>query len=164
MLSAVLQLLKPTFLLKEKENAILDYDKIKEKLNSRRCTKYDVSCSSSGGNRKTRIRTWRFVSSGICHTYTEDGRCVVIKNSVDKFLYLRLCPGVTRKVMYSARRFYSRRSRWPSILPKKLYRRTFLSSEFFKKCRLYRNVWFVWQKIRLEHNFNGYSLEKYSWC
>ncbi len=39
--------------------------------------KYDVSCASSGSRRKnTGKRLGNAASSGICHTYTEDGRCV----------------------------------------------------------------------------------------
>jgi putative DNA modification/repair radical SAM protein len=38
--------------------------------------KYDVSCSSSGSNRKNEGGLGNSSSSGICHTYTEDGRCV----------------------------------------------------------------------------------------
>lgn len=38
--------------------------------------KYDVSCSSSAGKRKNTGGLGNSSSSGICHTYTEDGRCV----------------------------------------------------------------------------------------
>src|SRR5688572_17683537 len=39
--------------------------------------KYDVSCSSSGGTRKNdNGGLGNSHKSGICHTYTEDGRCV----------------------------------------------------------------------------------------
>ena len=39
--------------------------------------KYDVSCSSSGSDRKnTNKGLGNGHQSGICHTYTEDGRCV----------------------------------------------------------------------------------------
>jgi probable DNA metabolism protein len=39
--------------------------------------KYDVSCASSGSRRKNKIRQLgNAAPSGICHTYTEDGRCV----------------------------------------------------------------------------------------
>ena len=44
--------------------------------------KYDVSCSSSGSKRKN-TRT----GLGICHTYTEDGRCV----SLLKILLTNFC-------------------------------------------------------------------------
>jgi probable DNA metabolism protein len=39
--------------------------------------KYDVSCASSGSRRKNfGKRLGNTAASGICHTYTEDGRCV----------------------------------------------------------------------------------------
>src|SRR5690606_39190769 len=38
--------------------------------------KYDVSCSSSDSKRKNNGVIGDAYSSGICHTYTEDERCV----------------------------------------------------------------------------------------
>lgn len=50
--------------------------------------KYDVSCSSSGSRRKNKgHRLGNAASCGICHTYTEDGRCV----SLLKILYTNIC-------------------------------------------------------------------------
>jgi probable DNA metabolism protein len=50
--------------------------------------KYDVSCASSGSRRKnTNRRLGNASSCGICHTYTEDGRCV----SLLKILYTNVC-------------------------------------------------------------------------
>lgn len=50
--------------------------------------KYDVSCSSSGSKRKnTRTGLGNSTGSGICHTYTEDGRCV----SLLKILLTNFC-------------------------------------------------------------------------
>jgi probable DNA metabolism protein len=50
--------------------------------------KYDVSCASSGSRRKnTRGGLGNAAPSGICHTYTEDGRCV----SLLKILYTNFC-------------------------------------------------------------------------
>src|SRR4051812_47938082 len=54
------------------------YDRIREKLQVLAdAAKYDVSCSSGGGKRKNDNKGLGDSSqSGICHTYTEDGRCV----------------------------------------------------------------------------------------
>ena len=54
------------------------FDRIREKLNILAdAAKYDVSCSSSGGTRKNDTKgLGNSHTSGICHTYTEDGRCV----------------------------------------------------------------------------------------
>jgi putative DNA modification/repair radical SAM protein len=50
--------------------------------------KYDVSCSSSGGNRATpQGGMGNAAPSGICHTFTEDGRCV----SLLKVLLSNVC-------------------------------------------------------------------------
>jgi predicted DNA-binding helix-hairpin-helix protein len=38
--------------------------------------KYDVSCSSSGSSRKNAGGTGNAGPAGICHSWTEDGRCV----------------------------------------------------------------------------------------
>ncbi len=50
--------------------------------------KYDVSCASSGSRRRnTGGRLGNAAPSGICHTYTEDGRCV----SLLKILFTNAC-------------------------------------------------------------------------
>ncbi|NJW54352.1 radical SAM protein, partial [Salinimicrobium sp. CDJ15-91] len=56
----------------------MDYERIKEKLSILAdAAKYDVSCSSSGSKRKNTTKGLGDSSGmGICHSYTEDGRCV----------------------------------------------------------------------------------------
>lgn len=49
--------------------------------------KYDVSCSSSGSRRRNRGGTGEAASSGICHSWTPDGRCV----SLLKILFTNRC-------------------------------------------------------------------------
>ncbi len=50
--------------------------------------KFDVSCASSGSRRNNiGRRLGNTTPSGICHTYTEDGRCV----SLLKILYTNIC-------------------------------------------------------------------------
>ncbi len=39
--------------------------------------KYDASCSSSGSNRKNEGGMGNGHISGICHSFTSDGRCVL---------------------------------------------------------------------------------------
>ncbi len=57
-------------------------DRIREKLSILAdAAKYDVSCSSSGSNRKNHNKGIGDTGSGICHTYTEDGRCVSCEKS-----------------------------------------------------------------------------------
>lgn len=53
-------------------------DRIVQKLNILAdAAKYDVSCSSSGSNRANKNKgIGNANQGGICHSYTEDGRCV----------------------------------------------------------------------------------------
>ena len=53
-------------------------DPLLEKLNILgNAAKYDVSCSSSGSNRaNTGNELGNTISAGICHSFTEDGRCI----------------------------------------------------------------------------------------
>lgn len=139
------------------------YDRIREKLTILAdAAKYDVSCSSSGGNRKnTNKGIGDSSASGICHTYTEDGRCV----SLLKILLTNHC-------IYDCAFCVSRRSNDVKRaaftveevveLTMSFYRRNyieglFLSSGIFKNAdftmeRLLRIV----KKLRLEERFNGY--------
>lgn len=124
--------------------------------------KYDVSCSSSGSNRKNLNKGLGDANGGgICHTYTEDGRCV----SLLKILLTNHC-------IYDCAFCVSRRSNDVKRaaftveevveLTMNFYRRNyieglFLSSGIFKNAdytmeRLVRIV----KTLRLEHRFNGY--------
>lgn len=138
-------------------------DRIREKLSILAdAAKYDVSCSSSGSNRKnTATGLGDASASGICHTYTEDGRCV----SLLKILLTNHC-------IYDCAFCVSRKSNDVKRaaftveevveLTMNFYRRNyieglFLSSGIFKNAdytmeRLVRIV----KKLRLENNFNGY--------
>ena len=49
--------------------------------------KYDVSCSSSGSNRKNSGGIGNASMSGICHSWSEDGRCI----SLLKILFTNHC-------------------------------------------------------------------------
>lgn len=138
-------------------------DRIREKLTILAdAAKYDVSCSSSGGNRKNNNKgIGDSSSSGICHTYTEDGRCV----SLLKILLTNHC-------IYDCAFCVSRKSNDVKraaftvdevvTLTMDFYRRNyieglFLSSGIFKNAdftmeRLTRIV----KKLRIEERFNGY--------
>ncbi len=139
------------------------YDRIREKLSILAdAAKYDVSCSSSGGNRKNDNKGIGDSSaSGICHTYTEDGRCV----SLLKILLTNHC-------VYDCAFCVSRKSNDVKRaaftvdevveLTMSFYRRNyieglFLSSGIFKNAdftmeRLVR----IAKRLRLEERFNGY--------
>lgn len=138
-------------------------ERIREKLSILAdAAKYDVSCSSSGGTRKNDNKgLGDSHSSGICHTYTEDGRCV----SLLKILLTNHC-------IYDCAFCVSRKSNDIEraaftveevvSLTINFYRRNyieglFLSSGIFKNAdftmeRLLKVV----KKLRLEERFNGY--------
>lgn len=124
--------------------------------------KYDVSCSSSGGNRKNKKGGIGNASiGGICHSFTPDGRCV----SLLKILMSNVC-------IYDCSYCVSRTSNdFPraTFTPDEIcditinfYKRNyieglFLSSAIVKNAnftmeKLYQTVY----KLRNEHNFNGY--------
>jgi putative DNA modification/repair radical SAM protein len=141
----------------------LNFDKIKEKLEILAdAAKYDVSCSSSGGNRKNTSKGLGDSSAtGICHSYTEDGRCVsLLKILLTNFCIYDCAYCVTRKSNDIQRAAFTVEE--VVDLTINFYRRNyieglFLSSGIFKNAdytmeRLVR----VAKKLRLEHNFNGY--------
>jgi putative DNA modification/repair radical SAM protein len=141
----------------------LNYDKLKDKLEILAdAAKYDVSCSSSGGNRKnTNKGLGDSSASGICHTYTEDGRCVsLLKILLTNFCIYDCAYCVTRKSNDIQRAAFTVEE--VVDLTINFYRRNyieglFLSSGIFKNAdytmeRLVR----VAKKLRLEHKFNGY--------
>ena len=141
----------------------MNFERIKEKLNILAdAAKYDVSCASSGSSRtNTNKGLGNSTGMGICHSYTEDGRCV----SLLKILLTNHC-------IYDCAYCVSRRTndikragfkvQEVVDLTINFYRRNyieglFLSSGIFKNPdhtmeRLIR----VAKKLREEENFNGY--------
>jgi putative DNA modification/repair radical SAM protein len=139
-----------------------EMDRLEEKLKILAdAAKYDVSCSSSGSKRKNIGGIGDASSSGICHSYTEDGRCV----SLLKILLTNHC-------IYDCAFCVSRKSNDVQRaaftveevvkLTMNFYRRNyieglFLSSGIFKDAdytmeRLLKIV----KKLRLEERYNGY--------
>ncbi|MGB4774775.1 MAG: putative DNA modification/repair radical SAM protein [Daejeonella sp.] len=137
-------------------------ERIREKLQILAdAAKYDVSCSSSGSKRKNHTKGLGDTGSGICHTYTEDGRCV----SLLKILLTNVCIYdcaycVTRKSNDIKRAAFTVQE--VVDLTINFYRRNyieglFLSSGIFKNAdyTMERLVQ-VAKKLRTEHQFNGY--------
>jgi len=137
-------------------------ERIREKLNILAdAAKYDVSCSSSGGNRKNDNKGIGNSSNGICHTYTEDGRCVsLLKILLTNHCIFDCAYCVSRKSNDIERAAFTVEE--VVQLTMNFYRRNyieglFLSSGIFKNAdftmeRLVRIV----KKLRLEERFNGY--------
>lgn len=137
-------------------------DHIREKLQILAdAAKYDVSCSSSGSNRKNKDKGLGNTGAGICHSYTEDGRCV----SLLKILFSNVC-------IFDCSYCVSRRSNDVKRaaftvqevvdLTINFYRRNyieglFLSSGIFKSADYtMERMLQVVKKLRMEENFNGY--------
>jgi putative DNA modification/repair radical SAM protein len=137
-------------------------ERIREKLNILAdAAKYDVSCSSSGSNRKNDNKGLGDSSNGICHTYTEDGRCVsLLKILLTNHCIFDCAYCVSRKSNDIERAAFTVEE--VVQLTMNFYRRNyieglFLSSGIFKNAdftmeRLLKVV----KKLRLEERFNGY--------
>ena len=124
--------------------------------------KYDISCSSSGSKRANKNNgLGNAAFSGICHSWSADGRCV----SLLKILMTNHC-------MYDCKYCVNRRSNdierailTPEEIVKltvNFYRRNyieglFLSSGIIKSADYtMEQMIIVAKKLRLEENFNGY--------
>ncbi|RZJ35222.1 MAG: putative DNA modification/repair radical SAM protein [Flavobacterium sp.] len=137
-------------------------DRIREKLSILAdAAKYDASCSSSGSNRKNTTKGLGDTGSGICHSYTEDGRCVsLLKILLTNHCIFDCAFCVSRKSNDVKRAAFTVEE--VVDLTMSFYRRNyieglFLSSGIFKNAdytmeRLVR----IAKKLRLENNFNGY--------
>lgn len=124
--------------------------------------KYDVSCSSSGSKRKnTADGLGNNTGMGICHTYTQDGRCVsLLKILLTNHCIFDCAYCVSRKSNDVKRAAFTVDE--VVDLTMSFYRRNyieglFLSSGIFKSAdytmeRLVR----IAKNLRTEHKFNGY--------
>lgn len=141
----------------------LNLERIQEKLEILAdAAKYDVSCSSSGGKRKNNNGgLGNSHASGICHSYTEDGRCIsLLKILLTNHCIFDCAYCVSRKSNDIKRAAFTVEE--VVELTINFYRRNyieglFLSSGIFKDAdttmeRLVR----VAKKLRQEHKFNGY--------
>lgn len=124
--------------------------------------KYDASCSSSGSKRANKDKgIGNSDGSGICHSYTEDGRCV----SLLKILFSNVC-------IYDCAYCVSRRSNDVQrasftveevvALTLNFYRRNFIEGLFLSS-GIFKNADATMEKLvrvaktlRTQHHFNGY--------
>lgn len=136
---------------------------IKEKLNIlSAAAKYDVSCSSSGSKRKnTNNGLGDAESSGICHSFTSDGRCI----SLLKILLTNYCIYNCKYCVNASSKDVPRAAFTPEEvvdLTINFYKRNyieglFLSSAIFKNPNYTMELLLsVVKKLRLEEKFNGY--------
>jgi len=141
----------------------MDNEKTQYKLNILAdAAKYDVSCASSGSNRKNTAKgIGNGVACGICHSFTEDGRCV----SLFKIL-------MTNNCIYDCAYCINRRTNdYPRAtftieeiveLTIGFYRRNYIEGLFLSS-GVIKNPDFtmermvqVAKKLRLQENYNGY--------
>ncbi|HEV7329714.1 MAG TPA: putative DNA modification/repair radical SAM protein [Flavisolibacter sp.] len=124
--------------------------------------KYDVSCSSSGSKRKNENKgLGNAEGMGICHAYTEDGRCVsLLKILLTNHCIFDCAYCVSRKSNDVKRAAFTVQE--VVDLTVNFYRRNyieglFLSSGIFKDADYtMERLVLIARKLRTEHKFNGY--------
>src|SRR6195952_3920993 len=123
--------------------------------------KYDVSCASSGSNRKNKNKGLGNTGNGICHAYTEDGRCVsLLKILLTNHCIFDCAYCVSRKSNDVKRAAFTVQE--VVDLTINFYRRNyieglFLSSGIFSNADYtMERLVLIAKKLRTEHNFNGY--------
>ena len=124
--------------------------------------KYDVSCSSSGSKRKNENKGLGDATGmGICHSYTEDGRCVsLLKILLTNYCIFDCAYCVSRKSNDIKRAAFTVEE--VVELTINFYRRNyieglFLSSGIFKNADFtMERLVHIAKKLRQEHKFNGY--------
>lgn len=124
--------------------------------------KYDVSCSSSGGNRKNKKGgLGNSSTSGICHSWSDDGRCI----SLLKILFTNYCIYDCAYCVNRSSNDLPRATFTPDEvvdLTINFYKRNyieglFLSSAVIKSPNYTMElIYEVVRKLREEENFNGY--------
>ncbi len=137
-------------------------EKILQKLNVLAdAAKYDMSCSSSGSKRPSGGGLGNAKSAGVCHSFTEDGRCI----SLLKILYTNHC---IYDCAYCVNRRSNDRPR-AAFSPDELaeltinfYRRNYIEGLFLSSGVLsspdytMEQLNAVVRKLRNEYRFNGY--------
>jgi putative DNA modification/repair radical SAM protein len=123
--------------------------------------KYDVSCASSGSKRKNENKGLGTTGNGICHAYTEDGRCVsLLKILLTNHCIYDCAYCVSRKSNDIKRAAFTVQE--VVDLTINFYRRNyieglFLSSGIFSNADYtMERLVLIAKKLRTEHRFNGY--------
>ncbi|SFF22611.1 putative DNA modification/repair radical SAM protein [Sunxiuqinia elliptica] len=124
--------------------------------------KYDVSCSSSGNSRSnSRGGIGNAVAAGICHSFTDDGRCI----SLFKILMTNHC---IYDCAYCINRRTNDRARATFTVQEivdltiNFYRRNYIEGLFLSSGVIknpdytMERLMLVAKKLRLEERFNGY--------
>ncbi|WP_025741196.1 putative DNA modification/repair radical SAM protein [Aquimarina pacifica] len=141
----------------------MSFERIREKLSILAdAAKYDVSCASSGGKRNNPKKgLGNNTGMGICHSYTEDGRCVsLLKILLTNHCIYDCAYCITRKSNDIQRAAFKIQE--VVDLTINFYRRNYIEGLFLSS-GIFKNADFtmerlveVAKKLRLEENFNGY--------
>ena len=123
--------------------------------------KYDVSCSSSGSNRKNQGGIGNGYISGCCHSFTPDGRCVSLLKillSNDCIYNCKYCPNRLDADVPRATATPEEICELTIDFYKRNYiEGLFLSSAVFKNPDYtMEQLLLVVKKLRTEYNFHGY--------
>lgn len=124
--------------------------------------KYDVSCSSSGSKRKNTKNGMGDASvSGICHSYTPDGRCI----SLLKILFSNDCIFDCKYCINGSSKDFTRVTFTPEEvceLTTNFYKRNYIEGLFLSSA-VVKNPDYTMElllktvkKLRIKENFNGY--------
>jgi len=123
--------------------------------------KYDVSCSSSGSNRKNTNGIGNAKLSGICHSFSSDGRCI----SLLKILMTNSCIYDCKYCMNRSSNNIERASFTPSQIADitiNFYKRNYIEGLFLSS-GIIKNPDYTMQRmieaiqiLRNKYNFNGY--------
>ena len=124
--------------------------------------KYDVSCSSSGSKRKnTKNGIGDASVSGICHSFTPDGRCI----SLLKILFSNDCIFDCKYCINGSSKDFIRVTFTPEEvceLTINFYKRNYIEGLFLSSA-VVKNPDYTMElllktvkKLRMEHHFNGY--------
>jgi putative DNA modification/repair radical SAM protein len=124
--------------------------------------KYDVSCSSSGSKRKNSSGGLGNTSvSGICHSFTADGRCISLLKVLLTNYCIYDCTYCINRLSNDIERACFTHNELVDITIN-FYKRNyieglFLSSAVFKNPNYTMELLVeILKKLRLEHKFNGY--------
>lgn len=124
--------------------------------------KYDVACTSSGVRRKgQKAMTGNTVSSGICHSFASDGRCI----SLLKILLSNDCIYDCAYCLNKRSNDYPRATFSPDevcTLTMEFYRRNYIEGLFLSSAVInspdhtMEMIYLTIKKLREEYRFNGY--------
>ena len=124
--------------------------------------KYDVSCSSSGSNRKNKKgQLGNAAISGICHSWADDGRCI----SLLKVLFSNCCIYDCKYCVNRASNDHKRATFTPDELCElaiEFYRRNYIEGLFLSSAVVkspdytMELIISTLKKLRYDFHFNGY--------